>query len=139
MKGSCLCGAVEYQVDGLAGPIVHCHCHSCQKAHAAAFASTARANRADFRWLRGERRLGAYASSPGKLRRFCKRCGSHLVAEWVDEPQVIIRVATLDDDPGIRPEAHIWVASQLPWLTDGPETHTSAEFPAGFSTRGPAG
>jgi hypothetical protein len=139
MKGSCLCGAVEYEVDGLAGPIVHCHCHSCQKAHAAAFSSTARANRADFRWLHGQSWVGAYQSSPGKLRHFCKRCGSHLIAEWVDEPQVIIRVATLDDDPGARPDSHIWTSSQPPWLTDTASTHSFPEFPPDFSSRRPAG
>jgi hypothetical protein len=140
MKGSCLCGAVEYEVAGLAGPIVHCHCHSCQKAHAAAFSSTARANRADFRWLRGESWVAAYPSSPGKLRHFCKRCGSQLIAEWVDQPQVIVRVATLDEDPGIRPEAHIWLASQLPWLSDTAETNSFPEFPPGFAgPRSPAG
>jgi hypothetical protein len=132
MNGSCLCGAVEYQVDALAGPIVHCHCHVCQKAHAAAFSSTARANRADFRWLRGQSSVAAYESSPGKRRHFCKRCGSQLIAEWVDEPQVIIRVATLDDDPGSRPDAHIWVSSQLPWLADSPETRSFPEFAPGF-------
>jgi hypothetical protein len=135
MKGSCLCGVVEYEVDRLAGPIVHCHCHTCQKAHAAAFASTARANRTDFRWLRGEGSVAAYRSSPRKLRHFCKQCGSALIAEWLDEPQVIIRVATLDEDPGTRPDAHIWVASQLPWLTDSADTHSFAEFPPDSSTR----
>lgn len=41
MKGSCLCGAIEYEVVSLATPIVHCHCRTCRKAHAAAFAPTA--------------------------------------------------------------------------------------------------
>jgi hypothetical protein len=48
MKGSCVCKAVSYEVDGFSGPIGHCHCHTCRKAHAAAFTSTARADR-DFR------------------------------------------------------------------------------------------
>ena len=140
MKGSCLCGAVEYEVDRLAGPIVHCHCHTCQKAHAAAYSSTARANRADFRWVRGESSVTSYASSPGKRRHFCKRCGSQLIAEWTDEPQVIVRVATLDEDPGSKPVAHIWVSSAAPWLSDAPDTRSFPEFPPGFSaTRGPAG
>lgn len=41
MKGSCLCGAIEYEVDQLDMPISHCHCRTCRKAHAAAFAPTA--------------------------------------------------------------------------------------------------
>ena len=41
MKGSCLCGAIVYEVDQLDMPILHCHCTTCRKAHAAAFTSTA--------------------------------------------------------------------------------------------------
>lgn len=116
MKGSCLCGTVVYEVDRFSGPIGHCHCNTCRKAHAAAFATTARAERAHFRWLAGEHTLGAFESSPGKLRHFCTRCGSHLMAEWVAQPEVIVRVATLDDDPGSRPVAHIWMSDAALWL-----------------------
>ena len=64
--------------------------------------------------------LGAYESSPGKIRHFCTRCGAHLMAHWVAQPQVILRVATLDDDPGARPLAHIHTAHDVPWLDHGP-------------------
>jgi len=121
LKGSCLCGAIAYEVDRLAGPIGHCHCNTCRKAHAAAFATTARADRSAFRWLSGESVIGQFESTPGKLRHFCTRCGSHLMAQWVHEPQVIVRVATLDDDPGVRPVAHIWMADAAPWLAYGDE------------------
>jgi ADP-ribosyl-[dinitrogen reductase] hydrolase len=123
MKGSCLCGGIAYEVDRL-GPIGHCHCKTCRKAHAAAFASTARVNREDFRWLKGEELLGAFESTPGKVRRFCTRCGSHLMAEWLDKPQVIVRVATLDEDPGVVPVAHIWTSHDVEWLqTEGLPKH----------------
>jgi ADP-ribosyl-[dinitrogen reductase] hydrolase len=123
MKGSCLCGGIAYEVDQL-GPIGHCHCKTCRKAHAAAFASTARVNREHFRWLNGAELLGAFESTPGKVRRFCTRCGSHLMAEWLDKPQVIVRVATLDDNPGVVPVAHIWTSHDVEWLqTEGLPKH----------------
>ncbi len=53
LKGSCLCGAVRYQVEQLDMPIAHCHCVTCRKAHAAAYASTAGVMREHFRWGRG--------------------------------------------------------------------------------------
>jgi hypothetical protein len=116
MKGSCLCGAVRYEVDRLAGPIGHCHCNTCRKSHGAAFNSTARANRTDFRWVAGTESLSAFESSPGKLRHFCRKCGSRLIAEWVAQPQVVVCVATLDEDPGQRPAARIWLSHAVPWL-----------------------
>lgn len=116
MKGSCLCGEVCYEISLLEMPIMHCHCKTCRKAHAAPFASTAGVKREHFRWLSGEEFLSTYESSPGKLRHFCRQCGSHLVAERPSQPHVILRVATLDDDPVSRPEAHIWVSHDVPWL-----------------------
>ncbi|HEY9699660.1 MAG TPA: GFA family protein [Trichocoleus sp.] len=119
MKGGCLCGAVEYEVDQLDMPIGHCHCRTCRKAHAAAFASTAGVMREHFRWLKGQEKLTGFESSPGKIRYFCSLCGSHLVAERPAQPHVILRVATLDEDPGIQPAMHIWCSHDVSWLQDG--------------------
>lgn len=116
MKGSCLCGTVSYEMDELAMPIMHCHCDTCRKAQGAAFVPTAGVKREHFRWLSGEDKLSCYESSPGKNRWFCSRCGSHLMAERPAMPLVIVRVATLDEDPGTRPQAHIWQEHDKPWL-----------------------
>jgi hypothetical protein len=116
MKGSCLCGSVEYVVDSIDMPIAHCHCNTCRKAHSAAFTTTAGVLREHFRYIKGEEMMGAFESSPGKMRYFCRSCGSHLVAERRGQPHVVIRVASLDEDPGIRPVAHIWTSHDAPWL-----------------------
>jgi hypothetical protein len=121
IRGSCLCGAVAFEADQLASPIGHCHCRTCRKAHGAAFATTARVDRSQFRWTRGDQMLRAFESSPGKLRHFCGQCGTHLMAEWVANPAVILRLGTLDDDPGARPAVHIWLADAVPWLGYCPE------------------
>jgi ADP-ribosyl-[dinitrogen reductase] hydrolase len=131
MKGSCLCGAVTYEVDQLDMPIGHCHCHTCRKAHAAAYASTAGVRRENFRWLKGSERLTSYESSPGKLRHFCSVCGSHLVAERLSQPHVILRVATLDEDPGATPAVHIWRSHDVAWLQDGTDVPSFPEWQPG--------
>ncbi|WP_442903882.1 GFA family protein, partial [Gilvimarinus sp. 1_MG-2023] len=74
ITGSCLCGAVTYTITGKVGDIVHCHCVTCRKAHAAAFSSVAAVADADF-VVSGRESLTAYESSPGKQRYFCSRCG----------------------------------------------------------------
>lgn len=127
MRGSCLCGAVAYEIDRLDGPIVHCFCRTCRKAQAAACASTARVDRAHFRWLRGREVLRSFESSPGKLRRFCDLCGCHVLAERPAQGWVILRVATLDDDPGSRPECAIWQSHRVPWLAFDAELPGFAE------------
>nr|WP_320135276.1 GFA family protein [uncultured Amphritea sp.] len=116
MKGSCLCGAIEYEVSTLDMPIIFCHCKTCRKAHAAPFAPSAGVLRDNFRWVCGESKLSSFESSPGKTRHFCSVCGTHLVAEKPSQPHVIVRVATLDEDPGIKPEAQIWVGHDVEWM-----------------------
>ncbi|RFA29424.1 aldehyde-activating protein [Alkalilimnicola ehrlichii] len=131
MKGSCLCGAVTYEVDQLDMPIGHCHCRTCQKAHAAAFATTAGVYREHFRWTAGEQYLKNFESSPGKRRWFCSQCGSHLVAERDGQRHVVLRVPTLDDDPGGRPVLHIWTSHDVPWLAYAEELPAYEEWPPG--------
>jgi ADP-ribosyl-[dinitrogen reductase] hydrolase len=76
--------------------------------------------REHFRWLSGEEKVARFESSPGKFRCFCSLCGSHLIADRPAQPHVIVRVATLDEDPGKRPQQHIWTECDKAWLsTDG--------------------
>ena len=114
MKGSCLCGAVVYEAEAPGLLIGHCSCRTCRKAHAAPFTATARVPRDKFRWLAGADKLRAFESSPGKNRHFCSICGSHLIAERPAEPHVILRVASLDEDPGVKPVVHIWRSHEMP-------------------------
>ena len=116
VRGSCLCGAIVYQLDRLNAPILHCHFTTCRKAHAAAFASTAGAEREHFRRLEGEEKVSFYESSPGKRRYFCSVCGSHLVASQDAQAHVVLRVATLDENPDAGSQAHIWMSHDVPYL-----------------------
>ena len=81
LTGSCLCGSVAYEVDAGPGPIVHCHCATCRKAHGSAFSTVTNVPHDRFRWTRGESLIRGFESSPGKKRYFCTRCGSHIVAD----------------------------------------------------------
>ena len=119
LTGSCLCGAVAYEADAELARIVHCHCRTCRKTHGAAFSSVTAVPREGFRWTQGEAQLGAFESSPGKFRRFCTRCGSHLMAERVAQPVVLLRLGCLDSslDSGVtdRPQVHIWRSDGASW------------------------
>jgi len=128
MRGSCLCGQVEYEVSQLASPIRHCSCRTCRKAHAAAFNTSASVKREHFRWLKGEQVLKAFESSPGKQRFFCSNCGSQMVAHRSGSELLVLRVATLDEDPGQTPQGHIWASHEVPWLAYGPQVPAYSEW-----------
>jgi len=115
LAGSCLCGQVAYAVDSAMGPIGHCHCESCRKAHGAAFSSIAAVPRQSFRWTKGQDLIKAFESSPGKLRWFCSSCGSQLMAERIDRNSAMLRLGCLDTPvPGGR-QSHIWRSDGASW------------------------
>jgi hypothetical protein len=122
MRGSCLCGAVAYEVDQLDRPIVHCHCRSCRKAHAARFAPTVGVLHTHFRWTQGTEKLTAFVSSPGKTRLFCSVCDSQMIAQRDGQSMVLLRLATLDEAPIPHPSMHIWMSHEVSWLRDADGT-----------------
>ena len=118
MKGSCLCGKIEYAITSLDTPIQHCACHTCRKAHSAAFNTAAGVQQENFMWLKGKSLLSSFESSPGKVRYFCSNCGSQLIKTKHDSSMLVLRVATLDDDPNQKPEFKIWASHEVPWLSN---------------------
>ena len=130
LHGGCLCGTIRYELDGELGPIVCCHCSMCRKAQGSAFATNAPVEAARFRITQGEELLRAYASSPGKWRCFCSRCGSPIFSKRENDPGVLrLRIGTLDEAIAARPTAHIHVASKAGWydILDGLPQHPGFE------------
>jgi hypothetical protein len=136
VHGSCLCGGVRFEIDGPLLRPLHCHCVNCRKQHGAAFRSRIRARIADFKWLQGENLVSFYESSPGFQRGFCRVCGSPIInrpgpgslSEQINPAALFeygVPLGILDDDPGIRPESHIFVRSKAPWfeITDDLPQH----------------
>jgi hypothetical protein len=115
--GSCLCGAVRYEVEGNLGAIVFCHCSQCRKAQGGAFAANAPVETDRFRFVQGESLLTSYESSPGKIRAFCSRCGSPVLSRRTDRPGVVrLRLGLLDTPLEQRPTGHIYASSKAPWF-----------------------
>jgi len=117
IRGSCLCGGVKYRINGQLSRAMYCHCTMCQKAQGSAFRSRASAKAAEFDWLQGEDLVTFYESSPGNYRGFCRVCGSPVVSRFDGVPYYGVPLGPLDDDPGIRPELHVHVATKAPWFT----------------------
>lgn len=115
LSGSCLCGAVAYEVDSGAGSIMHCHCETCRKTHGSAFSSVMPVPRERFRFVRGEDLLSVFESSPGKFRKFCSRCGSHIVAQRTDASVTLLRLGCLDTAVEADNACHIWRSDAASW------------------------
>jgi len=108
-NGSCLCGVIKFSVNE-ASNMTHCHCSMCRKIHGALFATYY--NATDLSYHEGENAIEIYESSPGFMRSFCKHCGSPLPEQSQKDSSVYVPAGLMDDDPGIRAEAHIFTESK---------------------------
>jgi hypothetical protein len=116
-SGSCLCGAVHYEVRGEIGTGYFCHCSRCRKANGAAFAASAIVAAKDFVVTQGEAALKSFSSSPGVYRIFCGECGSPIVSRRDAMPEAVrLRLGTLDTPLARGPQAHIYVGSKANWF-----------------------
>jgi hypothetical protein len=117
VRGGCLCGAVAYETPRpVTGPIVFCHCSRCRRARASAHNANLFVNLDRFRWLRGAERVETFKLPEAErfTQAFCKDCGSPV--PHVGVTRVVVPAGSLDDDPGVRPGLHIFVASKAPWF-----------------------
>jgi hypothetical protein len=122
IEGHCLCGAVRYRIDAAPLAMYHCHCAQCRHASGASFATNLLVRTESFSVTAGAQALASFESSPGKQRYFCLRCGSPIFSAAEATPQIrSVRGGTVAGDPGVRPTAHIHVASKSAWfeITDG--------------------
>ncbi len=109
-RGSCLCGAVVYEVRGPLRSVIACHCHQCRKQTGHFMAATS-APRDRFRLLRDEG-LRWYRSSVEAQRGFCGQCGSVLFWSMDGRPDISIAAGSIDGPTGLRTEGHIFCASK---------------------------
>jgi hypothetical protein len=121
-KGSCLCGAITFEVEGdLPGPDA-CHCSMCRKHSGHYFASTDVPRSAVT--IQGEQNVTWHQSSEKARRGFCSICGSSLFwdplfpAGWI-----AIAMGAFDTPTETRLAVHIFVADKGDYydISDGVE------------------
>lgn len=114
--GSCLCGAVQYELTAELGPIEVCYCLMCRKASGGPLATNASIAAADFHLIAGAEVLVGYESSPGEKRHFCGRCGSPLYSQRADLADAVrIRVGAINEPLNVGPAGSYYTASKCNW------------------------
>jgi len=132
--GGCLCGAVRYESAGEPVFSLQCHCRDCQRSSGTAYIAAIRVPASGFRITQGApKRYVAKADSGNEITRvFCGDCGSPLYVQVSTRPDIIgIRVGSLDDPSGFRPEADIFVKSAQPWDHMDPALPKYPTYPPG--------
>lgn len=114
ITGGCLCGKVRYRISGRLFDASHCHCSMCRRQHGAVFATYVDFDPDDFEWTSGEELVKVFEPSPEGGWCFCGECGSTLAGS-VNDKITSVTLGTVEGDPGIKPESHIFVGSKARW------------------------
>jgi len=109
-KGSCLCGAVRFEVTGELPPPDACHCTQCRKHSGHYFASTDVARSA--LTIEGADNVTWFRSSEKVRRGFCATCGSSLFWDPIYKDRIGIAMGALEKPTGTRLGIHIFTADK---------------------------
>ncbi len=122
IRGSCLCNAVQFEITEPFKFIHNCHCSRCRRARSAAFTTNGFTSSDGVKFVSGESNIKIYKLPEAKFftHAFCQTCGSGVPRLDADRGIAVIPLGSLDDDPGVKPDDHIFVGSKAGWydITD---------------------
>jgi hypothetical protein len=117
--GSCLCGAVRFEVAGPLPPPDACHCTRCRKTSGHYFVSTDVPRTAVT--IHGADKVTWYQSSEKVRRGFCSTCGCALFFEPIFKDWLGVAMGAFDRPTETRLGIHVFVADKGDYyeITDG--------------------
>lgn len=128
IQGSCSCGSVKYEIDGLLHDATSCHCSMCRKASGSQSSAFALFEPKDFSWSLGEDELTYYKSSDDMGSFFCSRCGSPLAGTYKGDI-CWVTLGCIEGDPKITVAKHIFMGSKASWETNPNDVRQYEKYP----------
>lgn len=127
-KGSCLCGAIHFEVAGDLPEALACHCTACRKV-TGNFEAGVDVPRSSISITGGER-VTWYKSSEKVRRGFCSVCGSPLFFDMIGGDSLGLMLGAFDGPTGTKLALHVFVAEKGDYydIADGlPQAQTIPE------------
>ncbi|HXC50530.1 MAG TPA: GFA family protein [Candidatus Limnocylindrales bacterium] len=130
-RGSCLCGRVAFVINGEPVRAANCYCGRCRKARSAGHASNMFVRLGDLRFTRGQGELRQYKVPDARYfaQVFCGHCGSAMPRSDEGRDLAVIPLGSMDDDPPMLPQMHIFVSDKAAWIGIFDELPQFAEGP----------
>lgn len=114
IKGSCLCGSVEFNVIDISKNIYQCHCSLCRKQGGSASNSGTVVPLNQLEWIKGQEHIKSWVKETGFRSDFCKECGSPVPNLLRGLEYYWIPVGTLEDGP-FNIVANLYIESKASW------------------------
>jgi hypothetical protein len=116
ITGGCLCGGVRWELSEPPLFASYCHCTRCQRRTGTAASAQARIASGSLQITAGEELIRCWEPADGAPKCFCSNCGGALWSKDAQSGEIMsVRLGTFDDDPGVRPEYHTYVAYAAVW------------------------
>jgi hypothetical protein len=116
--GTCYCGAVAIEMTGAPLQVGYCHCDNCRRYSAAPVAAFTLWKPETITVTRGSEFLGRYKSSEMSERRFCTKCGGHIMVEHPTLGLVDVRTGILPSF-AFKPAIHLNYEETVLPMKDG--------------------
>ena len=132
ITGSCLCGSVQYEINGEAQRFYHCHCQRCRKTTGTGHASNLLVTpESSLGWKSGEALLRRYKVPEAErfYNCFCSQCGSPMPRVVPELGGVVIPAGTLNEEPPMQPGARIFQDSKVQWSCAGDDLPAYEGYP----------
>ncbi|TMQ19468.1 MAG: GFA family protein [Deltaproteobacteria bacterium] len=117
-KGSCFCGAVELTVTGEPAAMGFCHCTSCRSWSAGPVNAFTLWKPEQVTVTKGAGEIGTYNKTPVSFRKWCKKCGGHVMTDHPPFGLVDVYAATIPEFP-FRPGLHVHYGEKVLSIKDG--------------------
>ena len=80
-KGSCFCGAVEFEATGEPNAMGYCHCGDCTTWAAAPINAFSLWPAGNVKVTKGADNISTFNKTDKAYRKFCKTCGGHVMSD----------------------------------------------------------
>ena len=117
LKGSCLCGAVAFEIEGDARHFYHCHCSRCRKSTGTGHATNLMLMGAKLAFTSGESLLRSFKPPQAQrfTRQFCGNCGSPVPRYVPEMGFALVPAGSVDSEIPLTPQARIYWDSRAAW------------------------
>ncbi|MGF1609034.1 MAG: GFA family protein [Kiloniellales bacterium] len=117
-RGTCFCGAVAIEATGVPEEMGYCHCSSCRSYSGAPVSAFTLWKAENVGVAKGAELLGRFNKTEFSDRRFCTKCGGHVMVDHPSLGLTDVHAATIPT-LAFRPAVHLNYAETVLPMKDG--------------------
>jgi hypothetical protein len=115
MQGKCLCGAIQFELEGDVPNLYQCHCSLCRKVTGSSANAAFRIAADQFKWISGSGQIREFITESGFKSHFCETCGSPVPNLTSNDDAYWIPAGLLEETAALELVAHLYLGSKASW------------------------